>query len=118
MVQGSLKALRKELFLLTEITLLFAYFYYFRGKYLVVHSQHHTYMWIEEMRRKYDSMLKVMVRQVVRDSVFKNEAMAPWVSPMLIDLVQMPNIKALITDLLIQLYSNTGFVNDTKNLTQ
>lgn len=44
--------------------------------------------------------------------------MAPWVSPMLVDLVKQPNIKELMTDLFIMLFHNTGFADDTKRLTE
>jgi hypothetical protein len=52
---------------------------------------------------------------MVKD-VFGNKDLPGKVAPMLIDLVQMPKIKNLMTDLFIILLRNPAFIQDTDRL--
>ena len=56
------------------------------------------------------------LKEIVVKDVFGNPDLPAKVAPMLVDLVQLPNIKSLMTDLFIILLKNPAFVQDTDRL--
>jgi hypothetical protein len=56
------------------------------------------------------------LKKIVVKDVFGNPDLPAKVAPMLVDLVQLPNIKSLMKDLFIILLKNPAFVQDTDRL--
>ena len=74
------------------------------------------YIWIQDFTNKHDRHLRAKLKDLVVKDVFGNPDLPAQVAPMLVDLVQQPNIKSLMTDLFIILLRNPAFVQDTDRL--
>ena len=101
--------------LMTSICLAYlSYFMYFRQMYFM--DPITDKIWIKDITNKYDRKLRVMAKEAVKRDVFGNEQLPAKVAPLLVDLVQMPKIKSLMTDLFIILLKNKAFQADTDRL--
>lgn len=74
------------------------------------------YIWIQDFTNRHDRQLREKLKDLVVKDVFGNPDLPAKVAPMLVDLVQQPNIKSLMTDLFIILLRNPAFVQDTDRL--
>lgn len=104
LVKGFFKVVRKELSYIIYGTLLFLYFYHFRGKYIVKTKEQK--LAVEDLLKKYDRKMKDLIREQVKIKVFDNPDMPPKISPLLVGLVQQPRIQKLMTDLFVMLLHN------------
>ena len=85
-----------------------SYFIYFREAFFVDASR--SYIWIQDVTNRYDKQLRAKLKEAVLKDVFGNPDLPAKVAPMLVDLVQQPNIKSLMADLFIILLRNPAFV--------
>lgn len=69
-----------------------------------------------EIAKAYDKQLRDTAKQAVIKEVFGNPDLPDKVAPLLVNLVQMPKIKTLMTDLFIVLLRNPAFKVDTDKL--
>jgi len=69
-----------------------------------------------EIAKAYDKYLRDTTKQAVIKEVFWNPDLPDKVAPLLVNLVQMPKIKNLMTDLFIVLLRNPAFKVDTDKL--
>ena len=69
-----------------------------------------------EVAKTYDGQLRAQAKQAVIKDVLGNPDLPGKVAPLLINLVQMPKIKNLMTDLFIVLLKNPAFKADTDKL--
>lgn len=69
-----------------------------------------------EVAKTYDTELRATAKQAVIKDVLGNPDLPDKVAPMLVNLVQMPKIKILMTDLFIVLLKNPAFKVDTDKL--
>jgi hypothetical protein len=69
-----------------------------------------------EIAKAYDKYLRDTAKQAVIKEVFWNPDLPDKVAPLLVNLVQMPKIKNLMTDLFIVLLRNPAFKVDTDKL--
>jgi len=102
------RSLWKEKLIATVGIAYVSYFLYFRDAYFLDPSR--NYIWIQDFTNRHDKQLRAKLKDVVLKDVFGNPDLAAKVAPMLIDLVQQPNIKSLMTDLFIILLKNPAFV--------
>ncbi|CDW73020.1 UNKNOWN [Stylonychia lemnae] len=91
-----------------------SYFLYFRQKYFINHTTGEIYF--QQLANKYDQKVKEQLILQVNQNVFGNENLPPKVAPLLVELVENPKIKTLMTDLFIKLLHNKGFLEDTNKL--
>eukprot|EP00347_Sterkiella_histriomuscorum_P017992 403347199 len=103
----------QKLLTLIGLTLL-SYTFYFRQLYFINHKTQKLYL--QDLVSSYDQQLKTQLKAQINQNVFANDELPKKVGPILFDLVQMPNIKILMTDLFIKLLHNPAFVQDTKKL--
>jgi hypothetical protein len=62
-----------------------------------------------EVAKQYDRELTQKAKDYLIKDVFANQSLPDQVAPMLVNLVQMPKIMTLMTDLFIVLLKNPAF---------
>jgi hypothetical protein len=89
-----------------------AYFFYVRNTFFM----RPDYIWLQDVTNRMDRHIRDRAKSLMRDEVFGNPDLPSKVAPLLVQLVQQPKIRTLMTDLFIILLRNKPFQDDAFRL--
>jgi hypothetical protein len=89
-----------------------AYFLYVRNTFFM----RPDYIWLQDVTNRMDRHIRDRAKSLMRDEVFGNPDLPSKVAPLLVQLVQQPKIRTLMTDLFIILLRNKPFQDDALRL--